>query len=328
MHWDFKDQLKQADLGGGGTVYYVYDASGQRIRKVHKHLGTLVEERIYLGNYEIYRKQNSDNVKLERETLHIMDDSHRIVLIETRTEGNDPSPRQLVRYQLSNHLGSATLELDNRARIISYEEFYPYGSTSFQAMLNATETPKRYRYTGMERDEETGLCYHGLRYYAPWLGRWTAADPIGIRDDINLYTYVKGNPTRNVDLTGTETPDVDLNQAFLDAIERLDQSDNPFQIHGEKGLRCESVSMDIDEPNPVGAKNISAAEARSRATDMSNRTFLDRATNRSTSPLVPALALYPQDLLFPLPTILAQCSHIDLVKFPKCERCLMKRWER
>ena len=49
MHWDFRDRLKQVDLGGGGTAYYIYDASGQRTRKVHEHIGALVEERIYLG---------------------------------------------------------------------------------------------------------------------------------------------------------------------------------------------------------------------------------------------------------------------------------------
>ena len=34
MHWDYKDQLRQIDLGGGGAAFYVYDASGQRVRKV------------------------------------------------------------------------------------------------------------------------------------------------------------------------------------------------------------------------------------------------------------------------------------------------------
>ena len=34
MIWNFADQLRQAELGGGGTAYYVYDAGGQRVRKV------------------------------------------------------------------------------------------------------------------------------------------------------------------------------------------------------------------------------------------------------------------------------------------------------
>ena len=117
-----------------------------------------------------------------------MDDKQRIALVETRTQGNDPAaPEQLIRYQFGNHLGSASLELDEQAQIISYEEYHPYGSTSYQAVRSQTETPKRYRYTGKERDEESGLYYHGARYYAPWLGRWTSADPIEIYRDLELY---------------------------------------------------------------------------------------------------------------------------------------------
>ena len=55
MHWDYQDQLRQTDLGGGGTAYYVYDASGQRVRKVWEKSPSLIEERIYLGGFEIFR---------------------------------------------------------------------------------------------------------------------------------------------------------------------------------------------------------------------------------------------------------------------------------
>ena len=61
MEWDFKDQLQQVDLGGGGTAYYVYDASGQRVRKVtERQNGTRKSERIYLGGFEIYREYNGN----------------------------------------------------------------------------------------------------------------------------------------------------------------------------------------------------------------------------------------------------------------------------
>jgi RHS repeat-associated protein len=105
----------------------------------------------------------------------------RIALVETRTldtAGSDLAPARLIRYQFGNHLRSASLELDDQAQIISFEEYTPYGSSTYQAVRNQTETPKRYRYTGKERDEESDLNYHGGRYYAPWLARWLSCDDI------------------------------------------------------------------------------------------------------------------------------------------------------
>jgi RHS repeat-associated protein len=62
----------------------------------------------------------------------------------------------------------------------------------------------------MERDEESGLNYHGARYYAPWLGRWVSSDPIGIAVGPNLYAYVLNNPVRLHDRLGMQ-PDPDIN---------------------------------------------------------------------------------------------------------------------
>jgi RHS repeat-associated protein len=204
LSWDYRDQLQSADMGGGGTVFYTCDAGGQRVRKVWEKTAGRVEERIYLGAIEIFRRR-SGNQLLERETLHIMDDQRRVALVETRIVDDahaDPASAQLLRYQFSNHLGTATLELDEQAQIISYEEYSPYGSTVHQAVNSTTETPKRYRYTGKERDEESGLYYFGARYYAPWLGRWTACDKDTRSKDRNRYLYVRCNPLKYTDPNG------------------------------------------------------------------------------------------------------------------------------
>ena len=222
MQWDYKDQLQataKQTVNNGGVpeiTYYVYDASGQRVRKVTERQGTAehkptrIKERIYLGGFEIYRKYRGDGttVLLERKTLHIMDDKQRIALVETRTQGSDKAPQKLIRYQLGNHLGTVCLELDDQAQIVSYEEYYPFGSTSYQAMNGRVETPKRYRYTGKERDEESGLYYYGARYYACWLGRWTSSDPIfweqhsGHEKYTNSYEYVENRPIVAIDPDG------------------------------------------------------------------------------------------------------------------------------
>jgi RHS repeat-associated protein len=215
MDWDFKDQLhvtqrQVVNHGRGEATYYVYDAAGKRVRKVtERGSGSRQHERIYLGNFEIYRKYDSVGATtLERETLHVMDDKRRIALVETKTiheSGGIAVPEARVRLQLDNHLGSSVLELDGEGSIITYEEYYPYGSTSFEATQAGSEvSTKRYRYTGRERDEETGFGYHGARYYAPWLGRWTTVDPTGISDGLNVYRYVGCNPIRLVDVKGTD----------------------------------------------------------------------------------------------------------------------------
>jgi len=229
MAWDFEDQLQMVDKGGGCKAHYVYDDAGQRVRKVIEQNGTRKEERIYLGSFEIYHKYNGSGstVTLERETLHIMDDTRDIALVDTRTHGNDGSPDQGIRYQFTNHLGSAALELDENARTTSYEEYYPYGSTSNQAVRKDIEVPlKRYRYMGKERDEETGLYYYGARYYAAWLGRWTSCDPSGGEDDINIFEFVGSNPINFVDPSGMQREGwTNDQQKFLRNIGKMSKED-------------------------------------------------------------------------------------------------------
>jgi RHS repeat-associated protein len=216
--WDFKDQMRSVDKGGGGDVYFTYDASGSRVRKVWVH-GGIVEERIYLGAYEIYRRHESASLHTERQTLHVMDDARRIAMVETKTvdtEGGGTGVRR-IRYQYANHLDSALVECDATGLVISYEEYHPYGTTAYWSATSAIEvSQRRHRYTGKEKDEETGLYYHGARYYAPWLGRWTSADPAGMVDGLNLYGYCRGNPVRLHDPNGREGADTnpEINNIF------------------------------------------------------------------------------------------------------------------
>ncbi len=209
LGWDHNNVLRLADRGGGGQVYFACDGSGQRVRKSYEH-GGFVEERIYLDDYELYRKRNrtTGQVELARDTLAVTDTARAIALVETKTVDTSIAgftPTSRVRYQLGDHLGSTAMELDDAGAVISYEEYFPYGGTSWQASPSTTDVSrKRYRYTGKERDEETGLCYHGARYYAPWLGRWTSADPEGFVDGTNLYRYVRNNPIGLADPSGRQ----------------------------------------------------------------------------------------------------------------------------
>lgn len=143
---------------------------------------------------------------MERITNHINDVSTgsaqvgRIAMLEVKTRANGSdillaNQSTITRYQYSNHLGSACLELDENAEILSYEEFHPFGSTSYSMHTNDSEVSlKRYKYNGKERDDESGLDFYGARYYAPWLCRFISCDPLGMVDAPSLYAYVRNNP--------------------------------------------------------------------------------------------------------------------------------------
>jgi RHS repeat-associated protein len=218
MQWDEKDRLVKADLGGGGTVYYVYDSGGQRVRKVVERLGSLVEETIYLGGYERFRRRTAAGLVNELHTLEISDGGRRLALIETVTVegGAAVQPVPTIRYQLHNRLGSASVELDAAGAVLTYEEYYPYGGTSYAATRAGPRAHKRYRFGGHERDAETGLYYCSARFYAPWLGRWVSADPAGLGDGTNLYAFARNNPATYSDPTGTETRHEELPNQALD----------------------------------------------------------------------------------------------------------------
>jgi len=208
MGWDHGERLREVDLGGGGTAYYVYDGGGTRVRKViESQTGARTRERLYIGALEVYRERTGESLRLERQTLHVRDDTGRIAMVDTQTvddgaEVGEPISRW--RYVYANHLGTTALELDAVAAVISYEEFHPYGTSAYRAVDSSVDVAlRRYRYIGQERDDETGLDLMGARYYAPWLGRWTAADPIGLGGGINRYAYGGGNPITLSDPTGT-----------------------------------------------------------------------------------------------------------------------------
>src|SRR5262249_43979882 len=89
-------------------------------------------------------------------------------------------------------------------------EYHPHGTSAYRLVSEAFRAPaKRYRYTGMERDEESGLGYRGARYCAEWLPRWLSTDPLGRTDGLNVFCLVRNNPIRLQDRTGTQAaPDI------------------------------------------------------------------------------------------------------------------------
>ena len=221
LSWNYRNNLAQAtvidrSLSSADSIkepdgeYYVYDADGNRVRKVCERYGngngsSRIEQTAYLGNLQIYQVIQNSSLIEERHSKPIFAGDTKIAMRLQWLVGNPPqgvsNPQS--RYTLNNNLGSAVLELDSSGKIISYEEYYPFGGTSVIAGNNYAEVKlNQYRYSGKENDSVTGLYYYGARYYAPWKCRWLSPDPSGAVDGLNLYLFVNNNPIAHVDTNG------------------------------------------------------------------------------------------------------------------------------
>lgn len=208
LQWDRRNELRQVSQivranEPDDIEFYVYDAGGQRQRKIRQiYTGAVTRrsETHYLPGLEI--RTGPDQV------VHVISirAARAIVQILHWEKGLPPDTTQdQPRYSFSDHLNSSTVELDAQAQLISREDYYPYGGTCWWAGRSQVQASyKTLRYSGKERDA-TGLYYYGFRYYAPWLQRWLNADPLGTQDGLNLFAMVHGNPVGNVDFQGLIT---------------------------------------------------------------------------------------------------------------------------
>jgi insecticidal toxin complex protein TccC len=207
LSWNTRDQLAKVTLlqHGNGLAddeeTYLY-SQGVRVYKHHVwHTPSAnhFHDVCYLPGLEI--RTRSDGQQLHVITLSIGVGSVRCLHWVSEIPDEDIEPDQL-RYHLTDHLGSSTLELDRDGALISLEFYYPYGGTCWYAAQSEVEADcKTIRYSGKEMDV-SGFNYYGARYYAPWLQRWVSADPGGDVDGLNLYAFVGNNPLGYIDSTG------------------------------------------------------------------------------------------------------------------------------
>jgi len=105
-------------------------------------------------------------------------------------------------YYLKDHLGSVRVIVNTSGAIDSYNDFYPYGML-MPGRSSSTSADVRFKFTGKERDVETGWDSFGARGYDARIGKWLGVDPMAEKyPDSSPYNYCSGNPLRYVDPTG------------------------------------------------------------------------------------------------------------------------------
>ena len=196
---------------------------------------------VYLpGGFEITGSFSGGALQVEWQSLAVMDDRTCVARFEVKAVdgGAATGESAVLRYQVGNHLGSACLETSEAGQVLTREEYYAYGGTAyaFAASGAAGFSVKRYRYAGKECDSENGLYYFGARYFAAWLGRWTAGDPV-FAAGRSAYEYCSGNPVSRVDPDGAK-----------DAGITTLRDEDGFEIR----LRPETVRGDASGPQDAG----------------------------------------------------------------------------
>ena len=77
----------------------------------------------------------------------------------------------------------------------------PYGEQLVYQTL--TDYDERFKFTGKERDDETGYDFFGARYYASSLPLWLSVDPLADKyPHISPYAYCNWNPIKYIDPDG------------------------------------------------------------------------------------------------------------------------------
>jgi len=187
--WDFQNRLTQVTLPGtAGTAAFQYDSFGRRIQKAFTvNSVTTTTNYLYDGS-NVIEEVDTGGSQVARYSQGVGVDQP-VSMTRSGVTG----------FYEADGLGSIT-SLTNSAG--STTDTYTYDSFG-NATASSGNTSNPFRYTGRERDPETGIYYYRARYYDPAVGRFLSEDPVRFKGGINFYAYVGNRPLIHIDPLGT-----------------------------------------------------------------------------------------------------------------------------
>ncbi len=201
--WNHGNLLKSFTLMSGATVntfaQYMYDAGGARVKKFVVDANGNYESVTYIDGVFEYHKKVVGAVIAEKNYLSLLGG----VEIRIGEYSGEDDPLIDTLYTINDYLSSASIRLKNDGNLYDREEYYPYGDSSLK-----TYGKRRYRFTGKEKDAESGLYYYGARYYCSWCCRFLSVDPKACEfANQSAYCYANDNPVVLNDPSGMQAED-------------------------------------------------------------------------------------------------------------------------
>ena len=191
-------------------MQYVYDGLGRRVEKTVDGVTTLAL-RTALGEVadEVSGTTWTDSI--------LVPGAERVALVRGSANGS-PGTAAAVTWLHSDQVGTTRLLTDQSGNNLvqcNQNSYYAQGGlltyAPFGAELDCTQAQTDFKFTGKERDAESGLDYFGARYYGSTTGRFMSPDPVFISaqrlmdpQSLNLYSYVRNNSPGLTDDTGLD----------------------------------------------------------------------------------------------------------------------------
>ncbi|MBI9089153.1 MAG: RHS repeat protein [Desulfobacterium sp.] len=162
---------------------YLYNASGQRIRKTVDGVTTIYHyapNGNLIAETDAYGNQIKSYVWLHGRPLAMIDADQNVC------------------YVHNDHLGTPRKMTNAAGTVVWAADYRPFGEVD----ITTAAVENNLRFPGQYYDSETGLHYNWNRYYDPKIGRYSTPDPAGINGGIDLYLYANCNPLRDYDYEG------------------------------------------------------------------------------------------------------------------------------